>query len=134
MGLDMYLTGKRTFMYGNEGKDEEGYDIKEIHLKLGYWRKHPNLHGYIVHNYADGEDDCRDISLDEDALIHLLEIVKDPSQMPKTEGFFFGKSSNDDEQIKHDTEIFTRALAFIHSKAVTGNNQEWRDVIYRASW
>lgn len=27
---------------------------------IGYWRKEPNLHGFIVENFADGNDDCRE--------------------------------------------------------------------------
>lgn len=49
MGLDMYL----------EGKEHIGGETVE----LGYWRKHPDLHGYIVGTFADGKDICQEIPL-----------------------------------------------------------------------
>lgn len=135
MGLDMYLSGKRFFTYDREVKDDEGYVISEIIVKLGYWRKHANLHGYIVTKFAEGKDDCQEIDLDLDALKHLLEVVKTPTEMPRTDGFFFGASDNDADQIKEDTETFAKAIAFLTSPAITGNDKGvWRSVSYRASW
>ena len=137
MGLDMYLTGKKFFtgLADERPKDDEGYEIEEVRIELGYWRKHANLHGYIVQTFANGEDNCQDIELDLDQLKALLEVVKEPAKMPKTEGFFFGESVNDDEQIKDDTEIITKAIGFLAAKNIRNDSQRiWRSVIYRASW
>jgi len=136
MGLDMYLTGEKFFssLRGGRPKDDEGYVIEKNVLELGYWRKHANLHGYIVATFANNVDNCQDIELDLDSLKQLLEIVKDPANMPKTEGFFFGESANDEQQIKEDTEIITRAIGFLTSPAVTQEKDVWRSVHYRASW
>jgi len=59
MGLDMFLHGEKYF-WGHNGKrpKEDGFEVKEHILELGYWRKHPNLHGYIVQTFADGKDEC----------------------------------------------------------------------------
>ena len=69
MGLDMYLTGEKYFFaYPPEEAripHEDGFEVRSQILRLGYWRKHPNLHGYIVNNFADGEDNCQSIFLDE---------------------------------------------------------------------
>lgn len=136
MGLDMYLTGEKFFtsLDGKRPKDDEGYEVEKQVLTLGYWRKHANLHGYIVATFADNKDECQDIELDLEQLEALLEVVKDPANMPKTEGFFFGESSNDEAQIKEDTEIIAKAIGFLTSPAVTQEKGVWRSVHYRASW
>jgi hypothetical protein len=72
MGLDMYLSG-RKFMRpdfenaGNERK-EDGFRVDEVKLDLAYWRKHPDLHGYIVRHYMGGKDECQEVFLDAEAL------------------------------------------------------------------
>lgn len=137
MGLDMYLTGKKfyTSMGGvPRRKDAEGFEIESEIVTLGYWRKHANLHGYIVQTYADGKDECQDIVLDLDAINHLLDVVKKPEEMPKTEGFFFGESGNDDEQIEDDVRQLTMALTFLTSPLIVDEKGIWRSVIYTASW
>ena len=58
MGLDMYLTGERHLL-----EPVGRGDLKGERYKLGYWRKHPDLHGYIVETFAYGLDDCREICL-----------------------------------------------------------------------
>ena len=70
----MYLDGVK--FHSTYGKDEngntikvgrpkckDGHDIKRSVIDLGYWRKHPDLHGYIVEKYADGRDECQEIEL-----------------------------------------------------------------------
>jgi len=137
MGLDMYLTGEKLFT-GQRDKDEDGYEIESIIVSLGYWRKHANLHGYIVKEFANGEDNCQDIDLSIEQLNQLLEAVKDPANLPFTEGFFFGKSANDQDQIDEDVAIITRAIGFLSAPILTGSsrgeNSVWRSVTYRASW
>ena len=138
MGLDMYLTGKKfyTTLAGTQRrKDAEGFEIESEIVTLGYWRKHANLHGYIVQTYPEGKDECQDITLDLDAINHLLDVVKNPEEeMPKTEGFFFGESDNSDEQIQDDVAQLTKALAFLTSPLIFEEKGVWRSVIYTASW
>lgn len=72
MGLDMYLNGSKFLFndWSNEANNqkEDGFRIKEKILQLGYWRKHPNLHGYLVREFMDGKDECQQIELDAEAL------------------------------------------------------------------
>jgi hypothetical protein len=124
MGLDMYLTGDKYF----RGPRERG-DRKSEQYDLGYWRKHPNLHGYIVKTFADGVDECQEIDLPADRIRQIIEAVKD-RQLPETTGFFFGTSDDTDEQIAHDVEIFEEALKWLE----TVDSDVWRSVSYRASW
>jgi hypothetical protein len=131
MGLDMYLNG-RKYLFTNWHKPEthpkeDGYDIKEKTLSLGYWRKHPDLHGFIVNTFASGEDECQDIDLSAEQLQQIIQAVKDKS-LPKTEGFFFGASDGSEDQ--ETIETLEKAVAWIAAR----EKYESRDVIYRASW
>jgi hypothetical protein len=109
MGLDMYLNGV------------EGDDVE---TELGYWRKHPDLHGFIVGTFASGVDECQKIPLTtEDIALVLAAVTKDI--LPTTTGFFFGVSSPED---KDDTlRIFHRALDWMSEDPA-------RQVFYQASW
>jgi hypothetical protein len=129
----MYLEGRRDFYknYKNPEIDptEEGYRIKSKIYDLGYWRKHPNLHGYIVQTFADGVDDCQEIPLSQQDLIKMIAAVKD-GNLPHTTGFFFGESSGDDDERQEDLAILTKALIWLQSK----EDNDYRSVIYRSSW
>lgn len=130
MGLDMYLTGEKylpqDWQNPDNNKTEDGLRIKSIRLELGYWRKHPDLHGFIVQNFADGEDICQPIDLDSDDIVTIIKAIKHDC-LPKTTGFFFGESENDEAQKAEAIEIFEKALEWLVSN-------KWHSVEYRASW
>ena len=120
----MYLNGQKFFVNQwdeDNARKEDGITVSEVHLRLGYWRKHPNLHGYIVRTFAAGVDECQKIDLDA---------VQNPASLPKTEGFFFGQSSGQPEEVAEDMKILERAIAWLETK--TPN--EMRSVSYQASW
>lgn len=115
MGLDMYLTSL------------EGYE-------LGYWRKANQVHGYMVRNFAGGEDDCEEIALTRENLEKLQEdcrtVIGDMGKalelLPPTYGFFFGSYDLDEfyrEDLYHTIAIIDKCLA-----------TEEENFIYRASW
>lgn len=148
MGLDMYLTGEKFLMTDWENPAnkvmEDGYRVKERHLELGYWRKHPNLHGYIVKEFADGEDECQRIELNQDDIKKILLAVE-AGMLPHTEGFFFGESpSRDDpdpelaawakEQYEETVRIFTGALAWLEAEQTEMGPKAYKSVVYQASW
>ena len=121
MGLEMY-----AMTTGEHPSDEVDFKVEgatEIH----YWWKHPNLHGYIVQEFADGIDDCRSIDLDESAIQQILTAIQE-EQLPHTIGFFFGESDGTEKE--HDLAIFSDALAWLAET----DEQAWRFVVYRASW
>jgi len=126
MGLDMYLTGEKYF-HGRSNRQRG--EKKAEQYDLGYWRKHPNLHGYIVKTFANGVDECQEIELDDERLSTIIQAIKD-RQLPETTGFFFGKSDDTDEQIAEDLQIFEDALVWLG----TQEDGVWRSVSYRASW
>lgn len=131
MGLDMYLQGKKFLWTDWENPEnnqkEDGFEVSEKILRLGYWRKHPNLHGYIVETFADGVDECQDIELSREDIVKILHAIES-KELPETSGFFFG--SSDGSETLQDLAIFQKALAWLDAKA----KGESRDVIYRASW
>lgn len=151
MGLDMYLEG-RTFNWERKEK-RDGFRVKGVMLELGYWRKHPDLHGYIVQTFANGVDECQVIELNEDALENILQAVKD-DRLPKTTGFFFGTSGPDDKA--PTIAILTAAIEWLRGatpprrrdmrQMATGSGvvvvkpedfmdaKESRHVFYEASW
>lgn len=122
MGLDMYLTGERRIIR----RDQQQQLISE-RFQLGYWRKHPNLHGYIVQQFADGLDQCQEIPLSAGNIRQLLSAIEN-RQLPLTEGFFFGVS--DGTETPHDLAIFTDVLAWLEAEDPAAS----RSVFYQASW
>jgi hypothetical protein len=140
MGLDMYLQGEKFCWtdWQNPGanREEDGLDVRSLRVKLGYWRKHPNLHGYIVKNFADGLDECQEIELDRENILQIMEAVK-TRKLPETEGCFFGRSANNEDgeaeikaEIEDDLKQLQTALDWLDVKEVNVS----RVVIYRASW
>jgi hypothetical protein len=132
MGLDMYLVG---VISGDENNKEEV-------IEIGYWRKHPNLHGYIVNTFAGGKDDCNPIYLTVEDLHTILDAIENDS-LPFTSGFFFGRSpnpkSNNPEEIEmykeqkeFDKLKFTEALDWLFCKG--DEKTRTRRVLYEASW
>jgi len=130
MGLDMYLSGRKTPLgFKGNKQEQDGFVVSEIVLDIGYWRKHPNLHGYIVETFADGVDECQKIVLSNDDLKQIIATIK-ANELPETEGFFFGTSEEGEEQRTYDIAILEKAMAWVDAQP----EDEWRDVYYQASW
>lgn len=123
MGLDMYLTGENHFMQPGRKRGE----VKAHLYDLGYWRKHPNLHGYIVEHFADDHDDCRRIHLGETGIKQIIRAIR-KQELPHTTGFFFGES--DGSERERDIRIFSDALKWLRGSTP----DEFRSVYYQASW
>lgn len=136
MGLDMYLYGEKMSMkFGEDKPQEDGFPLVSKTLELGYWRKHPNLHGYIVETFADGVDECQRIELSEDDMKKIIEAIEN-DKLPYTEGFFFGKSYKSGEpgyerEKQESIDTFKKAIEWVTKP---GLEDEWRFVKYRASW
>jgi hypothetical protein len=131
MGLDMYLEGVKFFWTDwknpSANPHDDGFRIKEYVLELGYWRKHPNLHGYIVKEFAKGEDNCEPVDLSADQLRQILKASEEDA-LPHTDGFFFGKSQPEDKvETKQRLE---KAIAWLEQN----DPKTHRSVRYRASW
>jgi hypothetical protein len=130
MGLDMYLRGDIYI-----GAFDANYTPKPLpcleseSYRLGYWRKHPNLHGYIVRTFASGKDECQEIPLSEADIVKIMDAIR-AEELPFTKGFFFGASEGTPEEMAEDLDIFQRALDWMR----TEKKGFFRSVIYQASW
>ena len=111
MGLDQYGVARK----GKPKTDEEGFTFYEDEIELAYWRKHPNLQGWMENLYhkkgGDESFNCIDLELDLEDL-EALEASIDGADLPKTAGFFFGQDS-DDHYIEKDREFIVQARAAI---------------------
>lgn len=135
MGLDMSLYGEKLAMtFGDNKEMVDGFPLHKTVVELAYWRKHPNLHGFIVEEFADGEDECQQIDLSIDDLKKIILAVKN-DELPFTEGFFFGRSPQKgepeyEETKQHDIQVFEKAIEWAEGQT----ENEWRNVCYRSSW
>ena len=131
MGLDMYLEGGQYLWTDWKNPEnnlrDDGYEVKAKTLRLGYWRKHPDLHGYIVSTFADGVDNCKPIALGETDIEKIIDAVA-RDELPHTVGFFFG--ATDGTEKDETLHILTAALAWLRTK----EDRVFRTVFYRASW
>jgi hypothetical protein len=110
MGLDMYaylttlpLPAPVDFSPSDDGK------AVEFH----YWRKHPNLHGWMHELYrskggANPDFNMSPVQLTADDL-DALEAAVQAERLPETVGFFFGQS--DGGELGEDLKFVERARA-----------------------
>ena len=123
MGLDQYATARK----GEPSKDEDGYTYYKDSMELSYWRKHPNLQGWMEELYhekgGDGEFNCVDVELTLDDL-DALEQSLDESGLPETVGFFFGTDSGD-YYAEQDREFIREARAAIKQGYTVIYNSWW---------
>jgi hypothetical protein len=121
MGLDMYAYTT------NKAIPAVDFTRPEDAEELCYWRKHPNLHGWMEQLYRSkgGEAEqfnCVGVRLDLADLDALEQAINDNS-LPETHGFFFGVSDGSE---KPDD------LTFIHKArdALAGGSS----VLYVSWW
>ena len=124
MGLDMYATAIK-----GKVNSEVDFDTNNIqnYEELHYWRKHPNLHGWMQNLYYDkgGKDDSfngSDVVLTESDLDSLEQDIID-GNLPNTSGFFFGQTDGSEKD--DDLLFITNAR-----KAI----KEGKTVYYSSSW
>jgi hypothetical protein len=141
MGLDMYAycaakAGQQEEFYegaewDNEIKDHRNPNVNRPR-EIAYWRKHPNLHGWMARLWLAREgnelrelDNFNGIELELDADdLDLLEYVVKERELPGTSGFFFGNDA-DDYYYNDDLKFIqmARAEMFLGFK-----------VFYNSSW
>jgi len=137
MGLDMYAYvatregQQRDYYEGAEWNDDaKDYVNTKVNKprEIAYWRKHPNLHGWMERlaeqkkldydrfNGVEMELTAEDLDELERAVTHR--------QLPATRGFFFGDEA---DQFYHDKD-----LAFV--KAARTEMFMGLKVFYNSSW
>ena len=148
MGLDQYAyaaaqAGDNAKWWDGAELDPDTRQYKHPTLtkprEIAYWRKHPNLQGWMEQlwiekgqpDFVSGphEDDCRDgfngVELEltwED--IERLEQAILNKQLPYTQGFFFGNPS-DDEYREQDLKFCRDARADLFLGLKVFYNSSW---------
>lgn len=107
MGLDQYASSRH--------KDSDP-ELKESWKEIAYWRKHPNLQGWMEKRYREqgGKEEFNQVDVDITAEV-LDQLVKDLDNLPDTQGFFYGASDPGDRDLDIDFILKARqALAEDH--------------------
>ncbi len=117
MGLDM------SIQYGDSNDNDKDYELWK-RRELAYWRKHPDLHGYIVSTFAGGIDECQVIPLTLVDVKNIRDAV-DRNALPPTTGFFFGESLP--EYREYTLELLDKVIGFM-------KEHPEEKVYYQASW
>jgi hypothetical protein len=147
MGLDMYLNARKSIYqreWAPEGepvpevKKIDGMKITGYEMQAAYWRKHPDLHGFIVANCEPADptgrgerDRCDEIPLTADQLRVIAAAIR-YKRLPKTTGFFFGDSDWHKDEAEKDAKTFETLAAWL--EAADTRNYESRNAYYQASW
>jgi len=136
MGLDQYAyvavrAGQRAEYWDGAELDQFG---KSVNTKvsepreLAYWRKHPNLQGWmekLAEKKGLKYDSFNGVELEltwED--IDELEKAVKKRKLPTTSGFFFGNPS-DDYHYNHDLEFIKNARAELFLGLKVFYNSSW---------
>ena len=110
MGLDMY-----AFVTRNAPSKEVDFDEPSTLEEIHYWRKHPNLHGWMEQLYRRKGGQNPDFNVApvvlNDGDIDRLEQDIRRNQLPYTDGFFFGAS--DGTEVAGDLDFIANARAAI---------------------
>lgn len=127
MGLDMYA-------YAAVQPNQEWNDNNQ--REIAYWRKHPNLHGWMERLWVekgrytgtggpDSDPTFNGIELEltwED--LDQLEQDITNNQLPHTTGFFFGENS-DEYYRNEDLEFVKKARVELFSGLKVFYNSSW---------
>ena len=134
MGLDMY-----AYTATRAGQQNEFYETAEYvdnefvnstvtkPMELAYWRKHPNLHGWM-HQLWESRGNEGDFNGDELELtaqdLDDLELAVTHGQLPTTGGFFFGNPC-DEHYREQDLEFVKNARAELFMGLKVFYNSSW---------
>ena len=110
MGLDQFAYKTKVKPGKSVDFQDEVYDDEVEREEIHYWRKHPNIHGFMERLYREkgGESDfnCRPVELTQEDIDRLAHSILD-GELPETSGFYFGQSFGDEEN--DDLEFCKRA-------------------------
>jgi len=104
------------YAFSTNAKPKTDVDFETKNFKpeeVFYWRKHPNLHGWMqsIYDTKGGTSDSFNgdcVVLDTFDLDALEADIRE-GNLPDTSGFFFGESSNGDEENENDLLFVTKA-------------------------
>ena len=137
MGLDMYAyvaarAGQQSEFYESAEFDQNSKDFVNQAVtkprEIAYWRKHPNLHGWmekLAHEKNVKYNTFNGVELEltfED--LDRLEHVITNNELPGTSGFFFGDSA-DDHYRAQDLEFIRNARTELFCGLKVFYNSSW---------
>jgi len=129
MGLDMYVYSARfepsTPVDFNKEIPGDADSVSEIM----YWRKHPNLHGWMESLYRakGGKEEsfnCVPVQLTLEDLDRLDRDIRN-GDLPKTSGFFFGGSLGDALELNEDLKFVDDARSAIKEGLTVWYDSWW---------
>ena len=142
MGLDMY-----AYVASKRGQYNEFYENAEFNgttndfesdtvtkpYEIAYWRKHPNLHGWMEQLWVSKGRPRQsvgwpifngiELELTWDDLDNLERAIRQ-GKLPDTEGFFFGNPS-DNRYYEQDLEFVNNAKAEVFLGLKVFYNSSW---------
>ena len=141
MGLDMYAyvaarAGQQAEFYEGSEWDPDHKEHRNPNVNkprdIAYWRKHPNLHGWMAQRWLEREgnelretDNFNGIEFELTAEdLDDLEYVVKKRRLPATSGFFFGDNA--------DQHYYNEDLKFI--QAARAEMFLGLKVFYNSSW
>lgn len=123
MGLDMYAyVAEKEYDHNSNSESRE----------IAYWRKHPNLHGWMEQLWIERTQPSPEsntmfngveVELTYDDVLRLEEDVKN-GRLPSTTGFFFGTPA-DDYYLQQDLEFIKNAKAELFMGLRVFYNSSW---------
>jgi len=118
MGLDMYAY--------TAAKEQADYETGQ--REIAYWRKHPNLHGWMERlakskNVEYGTFNGVELELTWEDLDKLERDINN-NNLPNTQGFFFGENSDEYYQAQ-DLEFIKKARAELFLGLKVFYNSSW---------
>lgn len=139
MGLDMYAYATkhkpaREVDFDTPRDIEEAWEVvrasdyKADSPEFFYWRKHPNLHGWMHRLYEEKGGQSEHGFNGDNLVLTLADLVRLEADvltnsLPSTSGFFFGESTRED--FEDDMEFIKLAREKI---------AEGKTVYYTSSW
>ena len=145
MGLDMYAyvatrAGQREDFYDAEyGNDDSRKGTVGRPRELAYWRKHPNLHGWMEQLWIRKTNEAGETIVEDSNWgtnfngveleltyedLDELERAVTHGQLPATSGFFFGNNA-DDVYRDADLEFIKNARAELFMGLKVFYNSSW---------
>jgi hypothetical protein len=137
MGLDMYAyvaakAGQQQEYFEtssfNEETGEYGSSTVEQPREIAYWRKHPNLHGWMEQlaeqknlNYNTFNGVELELTWDD---LEILELDIIAGTLPSTSGFFFGNDADEHYQ-EQDLKFVRDARAELFCGLKVFYNSSW---------
>ena len=136
MGLDMYAyaavrAGQNTEYWESYNFETELSSVAKPR-EIAYWRKHPNLHGWMEQLWRDKKDQHNidapmfngiELELTWEDLDQLEEDIQN-DRLPSTSGFFFGDNS-DNYYREQDLEFVRKAKAELFTGLKVFYNSSW---------